>query len=206
MNSMRIFSFVSVWLLTAVLAGCASVAPNTLSPQEVAGLKLTGVAVTFTPDAQIQWEDGLRLYARSKGLDYPQLGDAVESPEAKTYVRNALALKVKEAMTKGVGATLRGARAVRLDVVVNRFEISPAIQRAVLAGGYRMRADVNLVDARTGAVILAYPNVTAIVYAGNGPIGATVQAIVDASGPPPGDRVIDSFTSQYAKWLSERQS
>jgi hypothetical protein len=184
-----------------LLAACATV-PNTLSPQEVAGLKLTAVAVTFKPDAQIQWDDGLRLYAESKGLNYLQLPAGV-TPEEQVFMRDALTRKLKEAMTKDLGATLHGSRPVRLDVIVTRFDITSPLQRVVVGGGYSMNADVNIVDARTGGVILQYPNVTTVLLAGAGVAGAAVQAIIDSSQPA-ADRVIDSFASQYAKWLAER--
>jgi hypothetical protein len=195
-------SLISAALGGALLAACATVATNTLSPQEIAGLKLTAVAVTYKPDAQIQWDDGLRLYAESKGLNYLQLPAGV-TPEEQTFMRDALARKLKEAMTKDLGATLHGSRPVRLDVAVIRFDITSPLQRVVLGGGYSMNADVNIVDARTGAVLLAYPNVNTILMAGNGVAGAAVQAIIDANQPA-ADRVIDSFASQYAKWLAER--
>ena len=54
-----------------------------------------------------------------------------------------------------------------------------------------------------GAVLLAYPNVNTVLMAGGGVAGAAVQAIIDANQPA-ADRVIDSFASQYAKWLAER--
>ena len=185
-----------------LLAACAAVAPNTLSPQEVAGLKLTAVAVTFKPDAQIQWDDGLRLYAESKGLNYLQLPAGV-TPEEQVFMRDALTRKLKEAMTKDLGATLHGSRPVRLDVSVIRFDITSPLQRVVVGGGYSMNADVNIVDARTGAVLLPYPNVNTVLIAGGGVAGAAVQAIID-SNQPAADRVIDSFANQYAKWLADR--
>jgi hypothetical protein len=185
-----------------LLTACATVAPNTLSPQEIAGLKLTAVAVTFKPDAQIQWDDGLRLYAESKGLNYLQLPAGV-TPEEQAFMRDALTRKLKGAMTKDVGATLHGSRPVRLDVSVIRFDITSPLQRVVVGGGYSMNADVNIVDARTGAVLLPYPNVSTILMAGGGVAGAAVQAIID-SNQPAADRVIDSFSAQYAKWLAER--
>jgi hypothetical protein len=198
------FTYLIMAALGAVmLAACATVAPNTLSPQEIAGLKLTAVAVTFKPDAQVQWDDGLRLYAESKGLNYLQLPAGV-TPEEQTFMRDALARKLKEAMTKDLGVTLHGSRPVRLDVSVIRFDITSPLQRVVIGGGYSMNADVNIVDARTGAVLLPYPNVTTILIAGNGIGGAAVQAIIEATGQPAADRVIDSFADQYAKWLAER--
>jgi hypothetical protein len=197
--------FVLAGFGAVALAGCASVS-NTLSPQEVAGLKLTGVAVTFTPEAAVQWEDGQRLYAASKGVSYPQIGQPVDAAEEKAYLRNALTPKLKAAMEKNLAATLHGSRPVRLEVTVRNFDISPPLQRAVLGGGYSMLGDVNLVDARTGAVIIAYPNLSAFLYAGNGVLGATVQAIVDANGQAPADRVVDEFASKYGKWLAQQST
>src|SRR6478736_2005566 len=109
--------------------GCSRPAPlSPLSPQEVAGLKLTAVAVTFKPDAQIQWDDGLRLYAESKGLNYLQRPAGV-TPEEQVFMRDALTRKLKEAMTKDLGATLHGSRPIRLDVSVIRFDITSPLQR-----------------------------------------------------------------------------
>src|SRR5262245_41591296 len=96
---------IPIALVAAALAGCATVASNTRSPQEVAGLKLAGVTVTITPEAKIQWEDGLRLYASSKGVSYPQLGEAVDSAEAKAYVRNALAPKLRRRWRRALPAS-----------------------------------------------------------------------------------------------------
>jgi hypothetical protein len=62
--------FAALALSAVAISSCAGVS-NTLSQQEIAGLKLTGVSVTVAPDAKIQWEDGQKLYAASKGWAYP---------------------------------------------------------------------------------------------------------------------------------------
>ena len=51
--------------LMLTLAGCVTV-ENSLSQNDVADMKLTGVAVNIDPGAII-WEDGLRAYAAAKG-------------------------------------------------------------------------------------------------------------------------------------------
>jgi hypothetical protein len=153
--------FAALALSAAVISGCAGVS-NTLSQQEIAGLKLTGVSVTVAPDAKIQWEDGQKLYGASKGWAYPpQVGQSLDSPEAKAYLATALAPKLKNALEKFVASTLSGSRPVRLDVVVRDFDITTPLQRVVIGGAYSIIADVNVVDARTGAVILAHPKVYA---------------------------------------------
>ena len=54
-------------LLAPALAGCATVS-STLSPEQVAGFRLTGVNVGFAPDARIAWGEGELAYAASKGV------------------------------------------------------------------------------------------------------------------------------------------
>jgi hypothetical protein len=46
------------------------------------------------------------------------------TPEAKTYVQNALAARVKAGVERVMAGTLIGRRPVRLDVTVRRFEIA----------------------------------------------------------------------------------
>ena len=65
-----------------------------------------------------------------------------------------------------------------------------------------MAADANLVDARTGAVIIAYPNLTAIVPTGQGIVGTAVQAAIDnASAQSPAEKLIALYGQNYRDWL-----
>ena len=48
------------------LAGCVTT-ENSLSQNDIASMKLTGVTVGFAPEAGIQWEDGIRAYAEAIG-------------------------------------------------------------------------------------------------------------------------------------------
>jgi hypothetical protein len=52
------------------LVGCVT-AENSLSQNDIAGMKLTGVTVSYAPDAMVQWEDGIRAYATSKANGRP---------------------------------------------------------------------------------------------------------------------------------------
>ena len=44
------------------LTGCVT-AENSLSANDIASMKLTGVTVVYAPDASIRWDDGIRAYA-----------------------------------------------------------------------------------------------------------------------------------------------
>ena len=76
------------------VAGCVTV-DNSLSEADVADMKLTAVSVNVDPGAMIIWEDGLRAYAAAKGVPDDQIMGIAKTPDARSYVRNALAARVK---------------------------------------------------------------------------------------------------------------
>ena len=113
-------------------------------------------------------------------------------------MRTVLAPKVRDAMLRNVSSRLGGSRLVRLEVTVTQFDIVPTAQRLLIGGAANsMTADVNIVDAKTGQLILTYPKLMAAVPTGGGVVGVVVQAMVDAA-----DKVIDNFAARYGRWLS----
>src|ERR1022692_3254336 len=141
--------------MACALAGCVTTAENSLSQNDIAGMKLTWITVSFAPDALIQWEDGIRAYATAKAITDDQIATATNTPEGRAYVRDMLAPVIKTGVTKSLAGQLNGSRPVRLDIVVKSFALSSAVQRILIGGGRGMTADANLVDARTGAIIIA---------------------------------------------------
>ena len=180
-----------------VLAGCVT-AENSLSQNDIAAMKLTGVTVSYAPDARIQWEDGIRAYATSKAITDDQIATATDTPEGKAYVRNMLAPKIKAAVEQKMAGQLIGSRPVRLEVVVKSFAIAGAVQRILIGGGRGMVADANLVDARTGALIIAHRDLNVVQVVGNGIVGTAVQAAIDsASERTPAEKLADQYGQQY---------
>src|SRR6185312_11947285 len=90
-----------------------------------------------------------------------QIATATNTPEGNAYVQNMLASQIKGALEQKVGPQLHGSRPVRLEVVIKSFVLASAVQRILIGGGRGMVADANLVDARTGALIVAYPDLAA---------------------------------------------
>jgi hypothetical protein len=184
------------------LTGCVTTAENSLSANDVASMKLTGVNVSFYPDAGVQWEDGIRAYATSKAITDDQIATATNTPEGKAYVQAMLAPVIKTGVTKSFNGQLNGTRPVRLDVVVKSFAVASAVQRILIGGGRGMIADANLVDARTGAVIVAYPQLFAATYAGQGIVGTAVQAAIDnASEQSVAEKLAYRYGEIYRRWL-----
>jgi hypothetical protein len=188
--------------MACALAGCVTTAENSLSQNDIAAMKLTGVTVSFAPDAGVQWEDGIRAYATAKAITDDQIATATNTPEGKAYVQTMLAPVIKTGVTKSLNGQLIGSRPVRLDVVVKSFAVASAVQRILIGGGRGMVADANLVDARTGAVIVAYPGLLAATYAGQGIVGTVVQAAIDsASEQSVAEKLAFRYGEIYRNWL-----
>ena len=185
------------------LAGCVTT-ENSLSANDIAAMKLTGITVSYAPDALVVWDDGIRAYAASKGI-VEDMATATDTPEGKAYVRNLLASRVKGDVERQMAGQLNGTRPVRVDVVVRSFMIASAVQRIVIGGGHSMTADANLVDARTGAVILSHPNLAIGVGAAGGLVGTAVQAAVEAAAKIDNtDSVANKWGATYRDWLLRR--
>jgi hypothetical protein len=185
------------------LTGCVTV-ENSLSANDIAGMKLTGIAVSYAPDALVVWDDGIRAYAASKGI-VDDVASATNTPEGKAYVRTMLASRIKGDVEKQMAGQLNGTRPVRLDVVVHSFAIASAVQRIVIGGGHGMSADANLVDARTGAVIISHPKLMASVAAAGGLVGTAVQAAVEAAAKIDNtDTLANRWGATYRDWLLRR--
>ncbi len=183
--------------LGLMLGGCVT-ASNTLAPDQVATMRFQSVAVTFQPGARIWWGDGERAYAASKGQNVLQAEEAAKSEEGQAYIRNAIATRLSQAFEKNLRPELTGARPVRVEIKVKEVEIASAIQRILIGGHHRLRADVDLVDARSGAVVLAFSDQGAMARAGQGVGGVLLD---NAFLGDPIDRVIQNYASQYRNWL-----
>lgn len=184
-------------VLAAFLSGCVTVS-NTLPPEQVSTLLLQSVSVDFAPDARIWWGDGERAFAASKGMSVLQAEQAGATEEGRAYVRAAIAAKLRAAFEKSLSGELVGKRSVRLAIAVRNVDIASAVQRIVLGGHHRLTADVSLVDARSGQVILAFSGQDATAMAGQGIGGVLVDNVFLGD---PIDRVIQNYAAQYRNWL-----
>ena len=168
-------------------------------------MRLTGVTVSFAPDARVQWEDGIRAHATSKAITDDQIATAANTPEGNAFVQNMLAPRIKAEIEKVMAGQLNGTRSVRLDVTVKTFALASAVQRILIGGGRGMIADANLVDARTRAVIIANHDLRAVLFAGEGIVGTAVQAAIDSSSTQNVvEKLVDRYGESYRDWLLRR--
>jgi hypothetical protein len=184
----------------ALTTGCVTV-ENSLSANDIAAMKLAGVTVTYVPDPLVRWDDGIRAYAASKGIIDNSAVPAY-TPEGRAYIRALLAPRIKAGVEQAMAGELNGTRPVRLELVVHQFTIVPVVQQIVLGGDHEMRADANLVDARTGAIIIANPKLVAVIARDRrGLIGAVAEGAFTNGGETAIERLADIYGKTYRSWL-----
>lgn len=182
-----------------VLAGCVTI-QNTLSPSDIQSFRLADVRVHVPAGAVLVWGDSAVEFAQFKGLPTSEYYTAANTEEGKAWMRERLASRVKEAMQQQLGGALKGGRPVIVDVSIRNFELASAVQRVLIGGSYRIVADVALLDVKTGAVIVAYPEMIHAAPALQGVAGALMQAAYDVNNPPT-DRLANGFAERYREWL-----
>jgi hypothetical protein len=188
-------------LVAATVAGCKTV-ENALRREDVASFKLTGVTVRYKPDADIMWEDAVRAYATAQGIPDHELAQASTSPQAKAHAQKFLADHIKRTLERNLAPKLAGTRPVRLEVAVRTFTVASAVQRILIGGTHMMIADAVLVDARTNAILVSYPDLAASAAAGQGVLGTAITAAVEAGqGVTAADRIVINYAENYAGWL-----
>ena len=190
----------AVALLASAVSGCVT-AQNTLTKTDIATFKLADIRVSVAPDAKITWYEPLQAYAAAKKIPDEQYAEAIKTEEAKAHLNGLITGKVKGAMEKQMAGALNGSRPVRIEVVVTQFIVPTVAQRVIIGGSNMMTADVNLVDAKSGAVILAHPKFTWTVQTGQGISGVIAQAIVDSAIQPSTDSLIEQHAMFYKIWL-----
>jgi hypothetical protein len=179
------------------LTGCVT-GENRLSKDDAAGMKLTGINVSVAPDAYIEWDDGIRAYAKAKAIPDDQIGTAANTPEGKAYLNGMLASQIKPRIERIMARALTGSRPVRLDIVVRNFTISSPLKRVLVGGGHVMRADATLLDARTGAVIVVHPDLGGGVMTGNGLVGTPVSMAIESNYKESiAEKMMDAYGENY---------
>ena len=189
----------AVALLASALGGCM-LPTNTLSKADIATFKLADIRVSVAPSAKVVWFEALQTYAATKKIPDEQYTDWIKTDDAKSHLNGLIASKVKAAMEKEMGGALNGARPVRLEVVVTQFLVPTGAQRLLVGGVYAINADVNLVDAKSGAVLSAHPNLGHSLHSEGGVVGVVAQAIADLVKPK-AEVMIDQYGMIYRIWL-----
>ncbi len=109
------------------------------------------------------------------------------------------AAKINAALELQLRPVLAGHRPVKLNVRLRRLYVASAIQRIVVGGHHELVADVTVVDAKSGAVLLSHPEFRTASMAGQGIGGTMLDAALLAD---PIDRLAQNFAVSYRDWLA----
>lgn len=192
---------ISICFFAALIAGCNTI-QNPLAQQQVEAFRLATVDVDVSDKTTLWWGDGDRAFARSKGLSEIDSEALSKTPEARAFIAQAASAKLGAALEQQLRPVLAGQRPVKVVVHLRHLYVASIIQRIMVGGHHELTADVTLVDARTGATLLAYPEFRTTALAGQGIGGTFVDAAVMAA---PIDRLVRNFATSYRDWLLPQQ-
>ncbi len=196
-HDMRILLAIGFALM---VAACATMAENTLSPERRAALKIESVNVTFSPGAQLVWAEAEAEYQRSKDPNAPTQAfiNHKMDDEGRAYVERKASGRIREALDKGLlRATSQGTQPVRLQVAVRELYIAPPAMRLIGQSPFTIRANMTLVDSRSGAVVLEAKDFQGYGGQSGGIIGIALDQVM----PDPIDRAARSLANSYRSWL-----
>ena len=194
-------SWVLAVLAALSVAACSTVAPNRLSPSDTAQLRFIGIEVR-TGGAAVNWGDAEDAYLKSRNL--PQTDPAlVQTPEAQGFIRGMAGQRLRAALERALATRPEGARPARLVVTLIAADIPSAVRRIIIGGAPVIRANIEIVDARTGAVLTAYSGDQGMQAAGQGVLGVVVDGALTAGGfDDLFDRAANDFARRFKTWLA----
>ncbi|MGE7417255.1 hypothetical protein [Methylobacterium tarhaniae] len=188
-------------LASLCVAACNTVAPNRLSLADTAQLRFTGIEVR-TAGAAINWTAAEDDYLRRRNLSLtdPAL---VRTPEAQGHIRDLAARRLKAALERVLASRPEGARPARLVVTLVKADMPSAAQRIIVGGHPTIRANIEVIDARTGAVLTSYSGDQGMQVAGQGVLGVVVDGALTAGGMDDQfDRAANDFARRFKNWLA----
>ena len=176
---------VVVLSLGLIVAACASNPENTLTQAKRDSLRVESIEVSFASDAKILWSD-------AQG--------APEEPSAKlAYLEQKAVGPIKSALDAEIKPAFRGTDPVTLRVRIRMIHIQAMATRIILGSiPYSIKADLELMDVKSGQTMLAATNFDAFTQKGLGGVGAILEA---AATDEPIIRVSKAFAHVLSGWL-----
>jgi hypothetical protein len=198
-----------------LLAACVTAPPPSLSLDEIRSMKLVGVELQ-NPGVVHSWPAGEEAYVASGKAD-PDIvkrlpnESAQNFPQLQAVFQPMLQQRFAAELDGTVAPVLQGARPVKAVVHLKEFDVPSGARRAIIDGSAKLQADVDLVDAKTGAVLLSYRGPMKAVNTGPtvalaliGGLGAIAAADAKAPSGEPGSALVAAYAADYLTWLVTR--
>lgn len=195
---MRILAFI----LVLFLGGCVSVPPPSLSVGDLQRYRLVDVAVENV--AVIRSWPTQETALLETGAIAPDLKVRLDTepasnfPQVTAHFQRVLADRSRAELARHVGPILSGPRPVRAVVRLKTFDIPSAARRVFVDNTAKIQADIDLVDASTGATLLRYegPLRTRPMVGG---LATGIALALDRSDV--GVAMLDDYLIAYQNWL-----
>lgn len=195
--------FVVISCAALALAGCATVPPPALAISDLARYRIADVAVENV-EVIDSWPAEEEIFLKKGAGGDPGAADRLRNESASHFP--ALKAQMQAAMTDRfraefgalLGQTLSGPRPVKAVVRLKTFDIPSTLKRVLIDQNTKMQADIDLVDATTGAVVLHYPG----PYKSSRLWGGVLTPLADALRPSDTSAVMmTDYAQDYRKWM-----
>ncbi len=191
-----------VLCVVMLLGGCMSVPPPSLSVGDLQQYRLVDVAVENAAVIRswpIQETAFLESAAANADLrSRLETEPASNFPQVTAHFQRALAERSRAEMMRHVGPVLSGQRPVRAVIRLKAFDVPSAARRVFVDSAAKIQADIDLVDAATGATLLRYegPLRTRPMVGG---FATGIALALDRSDV--GAALLDDYLVAYQNWL-----
>ena len=185
-----------------LVSACATTPPHNVSVQNIRALKLESVVVEGGANVR-SWpaqEDAAinKQLLDAAGAERLKSEPATAFPQLAPHFTAALQAKFEPQIRNQLGFTLSGARPVKVVVRVTQFDVPSMARRILVDSTSKLAAQIALVDAKTGEVIVAYPgplHTQKVIGGLAAPIFQSIAAVDDA------DVIVRSYVTRYHEWL-----
>jgi len=179
-----------VVVLGLALAGCATGPVNTLSQDRRDALRIDTIDVSFAPDAKVDWFDA-------------QGGGPIDPVAQQAYLQAKALGPIKAALNAEIPPAFRGTAPATLKVHIRYVQIPATATRIIIANiPYEIRADLEVVDNRTGRTLVAASNFNGLARSFGGVAGILESAVAE----DPILRVSKAFAHVLRAWLKTGQA
>ncbi len=199
----------AVILLTALtLAGCGTVAPHTVGQASLQSYKIVAVEVEGMEKVR-SWPTQESEFVRATNpapdvVERMRSEPAFNFPALTAYLTKVFASRVQ--MEAGSRLPIfSGTRPAKLVIRIDQFDIPSAARRALTDNAVKMKANIDLVDASSGATLLSYQGPFRSRPIIGGLLGTAVSSAVEqAQNIDHGYTMIADYMGEYAAWVMGR--
>jgi hypothetical protein len=199
-----------------VLTGCANAPQIPLSAQQVQGLKITGIEVTYATEGMIAWSDEELRFAKANGYvdsgsaeeaakskQQPSYDALVNSPESKQHQKSLLLPRVKAAFDNALSDKTTGVQPVKVSVVIKEMSSSSDAQCAVIGGARWILGTASLIDA-AGKTLASYDNLHGGAMCAGVVNAGVLAAVISATQKDPIDVMTGNMATNFKTWLTPK--